>query len=766
MEARRLTFTRSGYERLASPTAGALPIPSPTTYCTAPIVRKPMPSRSLTLMFVPLLAMVLIWGTSARPAPASAGQEPVCLQGEGFFSSGNMGTYGEPGGDATQVLGYRWAPHDGCERLVIDLGDATGQPAQQAGEVQAQFHRDYGLVRLILPPEFQPEAMDEEAMDIEVNGLVDRAYTVLSLEGRMFIDIYLGTDGVVPAFGTSIEPALARVIVLDAPARIVVDLQPGGRDYPLELSAADNIAVMLPQPGEAQYPVTITGYARTFEANVLARLYVDGQVQHEDFTTAASWAPWGVFAMTIEQGPTGDVELFVGELSARDGTEQGVRIPLTIGDANNDDEGVAVCLQGEGFFSSGLMGTYGQPGGDATEVLEYRWADHEACERLVIDLADATGQPAQQAGEVEAQFHRDYGMVRLILPPEFGLTALEEASDVQIGGLVDRAYTVWTLDGRMIIDIYLGEPALARVIVLDAPARIVVDVHPGGRDYPLELSTADNIAVMLPQPGEAQYPITITGYARTFEANVLARLYANGQVEVEDFTTAAAWAETWGVFAMTIDQGPTGNVELFVGELSARDGTEQGVRIPLTIGDGEPLTFRDFAGQLDQALREGNIDFVSERLLAFEYTCTADDLNGGPGGPVCDFEGQTFDGFREAIWRSHGYLVPVENAAQNLNEFITSVLPNETDEFGTGAPQVYALGPDPDPYQTVVTALVERPADVGGQGPLRVAYVIDWVEADGLWLAEQVLIAEVLAEDFLEPTSAGENYVEGWEPFE
>src|SRR5690606_12885276 len=121
----------------------------------------------------------------------------------------------------------------------------------------------------------------------------------------------------------------------------------------------------------------------------------------------------------------------------------------------------------------------------------------------------------------------------------------------------------------------------------------VVDLQPGGADLrPGARGPEGNTIAMAPRNDRVhQYPLQVTGYARTFEANVIARLYQGGELVAENVTTAAAWAETWGAYALTIDQGPSGDVELFVGTESARDGSEQGVRIPLTIGQegsGDP----------------------------------------------------------------------------------------------------------------------------------------------------------------------------------
>jgi hypothetical protein len=251
-----------------------------------------------------------------------------------------------------------------------------------------------------------------------------------------------------------------------------------------------------------------------------------------------------------------------------------------------------VCLQDGGFVESGHIATFPRDPGDARLVRDFRLGIHPGCERLVIDLGTNEETPAEAVGHVAAEFLRDRGIVRVHLGEEFDLVELvgtETDADLD-GTLIDRAFLVRSLDGsdgRLYIDVHLAQPVLARVLVLDAPARIVLDVQPNGAPLPAAPAVAGNVVVLWPRPeappATASYPLTVTGYARTFEANVLGIIRSNGQIALEDFTTAASWAETWGEFELTIEDGPRGEIELFVGERSARDGTEQGARIRLVM---------------------------------------------------------------------------------------------------------------------------------------------------------------------------------------
>jgi len=87
--------------------------------------------------------------------------------------------------------------------------------------------------------------------------------------------------------------------------------------------------------------------------------------------------------------------------------------------------------------------------------------------------------------------------------------------------------------------------------------------------------------VLEPRAGAVSYPLKIRGYARTFEANVIARLSVGDRVVARTHGTAADYATTWGEFELTIARGPSGDVDLFVGEDSAADGTPVGVTILL-----------------------------------------------------------------------------------------------------------------------------------------------------------------------------------------
>ncbi len=172
---------------------------------------------------------------------------------------------------------------------------------------------------------------------------------------------------------------------------------------------------------------------------------------------------------------------------------------------------------------------------------------------------------------------------------------------------------------------------------------------------------------------------------------------------------------------------------------------------PTPVTDGEVAGadgFRQFAATIQDALDAGDAAFLRDRALTQAIVCTADDVDpSGLGGKACEFEGQEFDGFSEARWRSEGGIIPVEIAFSGYDTMLATALPAESDEFGDGSVQVYALNVGEDNFDAIVTAIIERPIDPGDEGPLRVAYGTAWTFADGSWMVTSTLTAFVLGED-------------------
>jgi hypothetical protein len=249
-------------------------------------------------------------------------------------------------------------------------------------------------------------------------------------------------------------------------------------------------------------------------------------------------------------------------------------------------DGTAVCLEGGPFVGVGELPVEPAGPGDAREISGLRWQAHEGCERLVIDLAGEAGSPATGTGPVEVEVLRGLGVVRVALT---GVERVDPgATEATFAGPLARAaYAVRAPEGLFTwIDVHLGDAAEAHVKTLAEPARVVVDLRPGGGPVPPPPASERRVVVLQPRGGSASYPLTVTGYARHFEANVVVRIEQGGADVFETFTTATDWIDAWGHYSVVVEEGPAGPIRLHVGEHSARDGTWEGVAVDLEMRSG------------------------------------------------------------------------------------------------------------------------------------------------------------------------------------
>lgn len=269
--------------------------------------------------------------------------------------------------------------------------------------------------------------------------------------------------------------------------------------------------------------------------------------------------------------------------AAHGGTSGAGGVPeSTVGVASRLDGNLA----GTSNAVSGLsfVGETEQRGGsgyDADTVLAVRYGVHRDYERAVIDL----GTGKEPAGTVPAWTlvsPKDDGLLRVNLPS----TSATYVSDGRFGeGLLGSFHVVRAPEGGMFVDFFARKAFRYRVLALQHPARMVVDFEPTGEDpkVPLPSQGGDTVLVE-PRPGVGiSDPITVSGYSRNPEAaNTITLTGPHGRVLVRRTVQSNDWTHTWGYFETTLDLPPfSGTATLRVGTGSARDGSFDGVEIPV-----------------------------------------------------------------------------------------------------------------------------------------------------------------------------------------
>jgi hypothetical protein len=224
--------------------------------------------------------------------------------------------------------------------------------------------------------------------------------------------------------------------------------------------------------------------------------------------------------------------------------------------------------------------TSGGSGYDADTVLAVRYEVYEDYERAVIDLGTGL-EPSGPVPEWSLVSQEGNGLLRVSLPSASATCV----SDGEFGdGLLESFHVVRAPEGGMFMDIFAREAFLYRVVELGDPARLVVDFKPkGDLRVPLPAEGGDTVLVEPRPHASISDPLTVSGYSRNSEAtNTITLIDSNGKVLVRRSVRSNEWNHSWGYFEATLDlPSLSGNGTLKVGTEDARDGSFEGVEIPV-----------------------------------------------------------------------------------------------------------------------------------------------------------------------------------------
>lgn len=219
-------------------------------------------------------------------------------------------------------------------------------------------------------------------------------------------------------------------------------------------------------------------------------------------------------------------------------------------------------------------------------IQNIRFGDHTTFERAVIDLGHG-GVPAQSAPTFSSSYKQGDWIVRVNLP---SVTATSTTDGSGLGRAISKYYVVRSRSstGSLFLDFHLtGAAKSVNVFKLDNPARIVVDVTPGGTTLSPRPVTGASTVVTRPRTDNLVGPdtFTVSGYGRPFEASGVWRIKnASSIVVSRGIYTTSDWTTTWGAYRFSAGypsslSGHSGTLQ--VGELSPKDGSFRGVSVPL-----------------------------------------------------------------------------------------------------------------------------------------------------------------------------------------
>lgn len=223
----------------------------------------------------------------------------------------------------------------------------------------------------------------------------------------------------------------------------------------------------------------------------------------------------------------------------------------------------------------------GGSGFEADTALAVRYGEHEGYERVVIDLGVGK-EPARTLPRWMLSSPEGDGLMRVHLPS----ASATGVSDGELGeGLVEDFHVVRAPEGGMFVDLSVRKAFRYRTLQLADPARLVVDFESRGTSLAQgQPAEGGNTVLIEPRPGaRVSDPLTVSGYSRSFEAaNTVVLKDARGRELLRETVPANDWSTTWGYFEATLDLPPfSGKGVLQVGAASARDGSFEGVEIPI-----------------------------------------------------------------------------------------------------------------------------------------------------------------------------------------
>ncbi|MGH3144664.1 MAG: Gmad2 immunoglobulin-like domain-containing protein [Rubrobacter sp.] len=226
-------------------------------------------------------------------------------------------------------------------------------------------------------------------------------------------------------------------------------------------------------------------------------------------------------------------------------------------------------------------GAGGGSGYHADTVLGVRYASHDGYERAVMDLG--TGEdPAQTVPRWSLSSSRGDGLLRVTLPSA-NATGVTEGRFGE--GSLKSFHVVHAPDGGLFVDYFARKAFRYRVLEVEDPARLVVDVKPAEAPLkaPLPAEGGETVLVEPRSGARISDPLIVSGYSRNFEAsNTITLADATGEVVARRIVHSNDWSSTWGYFEATLDLPPfSGEGALRVGTTSVRDGSFRGVEIPV-----------------------------------------------------------------------------------------------------------------------------------------------------------------------------------------
>lgn len=210
----------------------------------------------------------------------------ACPPGDVMLADGRLLHFERPNVDATRIAGINWRVTGNCQLISVVFATADGAPATTPPTITARLLRSAGVLRI------DTQATESVIVDqIVEEGMIDRLFVPLTPEETRFIDLVL--DG----------PVVARARVLTSPARLEVELEPGGPEIGSPLVSPELVLIAPGSAAEAEPILDITGYSiGELDALNVSVLLGDAVIEETTFELESQPDSWTAFNLILPMG--------------------------------------------------------------------------------------------------------------------------------------------------------------------------------------------------------------------------------------------------------------------------------------------------------------------------------------------------------------------------------------------------------------------------------------------------------------------------------
>jgi hypothetical protein len=204
------------------------------------------------------------------------------------------------------------------------------------------------------------------------------------------------------------------------------------------------------------------------------------------------------------------------------------------------------------MLADGGLADFDPPSSDSTRIAGINWRTSGVCQLFTISFATEDGAPATTPPALSARLLRGAGVLRV----ETAATSSVVADQLVEAGAVERLFVPVAEDGTRFVDLVLAEPVVARARLQTSPARVEIELQPGGPEEIGHPLMAGGVVVVEPGSAAVAVPVLdLAGYSTGEAASYDVTITRSGQPLVETELQTLDSPGSWSAFHLVIQVG-------------------------------------------------------------------------------------------------------------------------------------------------------------------------------------------------------------------